>query len=141
MDGTIVYVVIEGSYSDQGVHSVWDDEGKAKKVEANLGDARVEQRWMNDAEPPLPDGHQIFSVRLTKDGEALNVSSHGNFPEFRTLTENKTVQNWTPSHTFGPYEYKAWYLETWVIARDEEHAKKIAVDRIMQYRAEQEGIA
>lgn len=143
MSEQTVYVVMEYDYSATDIYAVFSTELKAQeylelwnKVHGSYKDFTIKPMTLDDF-ANLRDEEHIYNVRMycnsgTIIASTCDISQYD--PELTNLVldglNNKTVI---------PHSSKSVGLDwgTYVRARDIEYAKKIGVDRIAQFRAEQ----
>lgn len=130
VDGNTVYVVTAGCYSDYHICGVTTKEKQAEcwadSYSDIINDARVET-W------PL-------ATRNGDDRSAWIVKFKGDAIQ-GVRWDNRGQQ--TMDRNFWPHVYDfSWTadVEIGVLAKDEEHAKKIAKDAYMKWKAEREGV-
>lgn len=120
-----IYVITKGSYSDYHICGVSTEKEKAeefaKMCSDNFDEAMVEEYETEIIEPFLKDG-KLFRVMMRPD-ETIHVREL-NIDSYYINQVNK-VEN-------------GLVYWVYVIARDKEHAKKIALDKIYQYKYEKE---
>ena len=125
-----VYVITKGCYSDYCIEAVTLDEHKAhilaKKFSDSWEQANVEEYDTEEFEPieALSWEVSVYGKRSPKEGCYISQ------------IKNRFVSNnWEVNYFKRIDKYRVY-----VRAKDEEHAKKIAFDRIAQYKAEHEKI-
>jgi len=138
----IVYVITQGCYSDYHVCGVAIDRQAANRLRelysGQFDDANIEEY---DTEKPLS-----VSERLDKGYTAYKVDiMDGVIVNVRILDKDDisySVGYLSASPKFKTYPRFATMNKGWVycLAKDEEHAKKIALDTYAQWKAEKEGI-
>ncbi len=115
-----IYILTEGDYSDYHIIGAYSSEELANKAKVLYPYSRVEEYDL-DSIPEHPPGMVKWIVRL-ENGQ-LSMCYRDNPDDF----------------------YNDFYGEQHTICRmwatDEEHAKKIALDRYYQHKAQEAGIA
>lgn len=128
-----VYVITRGEYSDYHICGVTLEKEKAKQVAEMMhknSDMYVYREiYIEEYETDMFDaflrGGKAWHVWYKHSGELhakLYSDSYVDYVDYNEVTEN---------------HYSKRY-EVYVVAKDEEHAKKIGKDLIMQYIAEME---
>lgn len=117
-----VYVITEGCYSNYHICGVALNEEKAEKI-AKLCHGEVEE-YDTQGWSQFLQGGTAYNVWVFGDG-TTTVRLRSYFDE-NTKKEIKQVR-----------DYNSHYVVS-VIARDENHAKKIGTDLVAQYRYEHE---
>lgn len=121
-DERFVYLVSEGIYSDYRVVGVYENPAAAAEHAGRLHDEpRVERYLLNGAS----SGLDVWFVILNGDGSVFNVGNEWT-SEYSPEESAGLVYGKSP----GPYRYKVN-----VLARNEEHAVKIAMEKLMQVKA------
>lgn len=117
-----IYVITQGSYSDYHIIGVTEDRIKAENIQKIFNKAycgaEIEEYDTEDINIIQP-GYKYYCV--TSEGDVEEETYY--------IDLDKRV-----------YEPPRWSLSTYVFAKDEEHARKIAQDRFAEYRAEKEGL-
>lgn len=138
----IVYVITKGCYSDYHVCGVATDQQAANRLKELFSDqfeeAIIEEY---DTEKPLS-----VSERIDKGYMAYAITiMDGAIVAVRSMDKDDisySIDNLSESPHFSTYPRFATINKGWVycLAKDEEHAKKIALDTYAQWKAEKEGI-
>ena len=115
-----VYVITDGEYSDYHIVGVY--EAVADAVEqVNAHGGRVERYLLNGGVSNL----DVWFVILNGDGSVFNAGPH---------YTNEYSPREAAGHIYGrmpgPYRYQVY-----VLARDQDHAVKIATEKLMQIKA------
>lgn len=124
-----VYVITSGCYSDYHICAVTLDPERAKNLR------RLFDNWSgaNIEEYPLDEKVEtrIYGVTLQRE-----TGKH-------IKTKLDDYDNYHDGYVEEDYDLEAdeQHLTFWCTAKDEEHALKIARDRLAQYKAEREGIS
>ena len=116
-----VYVVTQGSYSDYHISGVAIDRETAELIKARGYDDPEIEEYDTDDFTPLKD-RKPYRVGIPKAG-AISVKLIEGLP-------------YAPGKVF---EYK-WGHYVNVYAKDEDHALKIAFDKVAEYKAEKKGV-
>jgi hypothetical protein len=129
-----VYIVTSGSYSDYGIVSVWSTKEAAEKVAKAMtrknDDADVEEWTLHEPDDATEMiSRRIFLVRISQAGEVVLTHEYG--PYYTLDAVDETVRK------NGNVEWD-WIVD--VRADNEEHACRIAFDRIAQHKAVEAGI-
>ena len=129
-----IYVITKGEYSDHHICAVSEDERKAEMLRRFYsGDGRYEEATIEEYDTNLwlteiESGFKMYCCRVDDDGIIEIVES--------ALTLDYT----------SPGDFKVRYYEKqhryclYVFAKDKDHAKKIAIDKVNEYKAIKEGI-
>lgn len=110
---TTIYLVTDGSYSDYHICGVYDTQEKAELAKNILHADEIEEFELNDM-PDIPPGMLGWMVNIQRDGIAR---------AFRTGVIQSGGELW-PAPEGGMFTY--------VYARDERYAIKIANERRTQ---------
>ena len=116
-----VYVVTQGSYSDYHISGVAIDRETAELIKARCYDDPEIEEYDTDDFTPLKD-RRPYRVGIPKAG-AISV---------------KLIET-LPGSPGKVFEYK-WGHIVDVYAKDEDHALKIAFDKVAEYKAEKKGV-
>ena len=138
MSESTVYVVMEYDYSATDIYAVFSTELKAqeylelqRKIRGWNPDSYTIKPFSLDNFADLCNQDHVYGVIMYQSGNMnIWVSDEPLAKRALDALNNKTVR----SHSTKSVGLE-W--ETFVRARDIEHAKKIGVDRIAQFRAEQ----
>ena len=118
-----VYVITDGDYSDYHICGVSLNEEDAKKIRDLCGHyAEVEEYDTEEWSPFLHNG-ELYSVNL--DGEKCSVSKPSGSFDWYKDDINHVRKYWATN-----------IFHVIVIAKNDEHAKKIGLDLIYQYKYE-----
>lgn len=117
------YLVTTGDYSDYRVVAVFSTEAGAKQF-ADRFNYSVSPCALDPVVPPELDGWAAFGVWMSKDGTLIDTERG----EYEQLVENKT------RCIFG-YGRNTPLWVTYTVARDQEHAVKIANEQRTSFLA------
>lgn len=138
----MAHVVTAGSYSDYDIVDVFADENEAQALVNEMngptatwyeGDARVESYVLRERNAPY---RQQWDVTMRLSGEAIHVQNlGGRVMEYQPFaaTRTKTL------HAGFVNTYKITDDLVWrgrCFAVDEQHATKIAMEKLMQWKAQ-----
>jgi len=130
----IVYAVSDGSYSDYGVIAIFEDEQKAEAFRKWHGYACVEKFPLNPELPEMRRGRNLYYVEMTCEGHTTVLR----LERSPASTEHKT----NLELDYDPGNHGSLWLGgmLWgeVVARDEQHAVKIANEKRVQLIAANE---
>lgn len=123
-----VYVVTTGSYSDYSIYEICSTEENALAVAEALRNESSPGGVVNDIEvyeldqiaTMLEKGHKNYRVSWTGDYQDVEAKQHS----LRTGLDGKITHAWWDKRH-----------QVWVSAKDEEHAKKIALEHYIQWKA------
>jgi hypothetical protein len=126
---TTVFVVEAGDYSNCRIVGAFSEKERAEKYAGRFskyGEGRVYELRLDCEDLVVPDGYDIFDVTLyIENGDVKEVRRLD--PDIRKdLKEPPYVGYPKPGETFG----------TTCVARNREHAIKIANERLAQWKAE-----
>lgn len=141
-----LYVVTAGYYSDYHVCGIFESEEKAKLyVELNKSSDYFNQDMRYHCEETLDDRltdakdtRKLYSVNIYPDTGETVVEEDDYYdhlapiPDYAKFHEEQ-VWDWEKSQS-------VIVLSIQVLANDEDHALKIAQDKLAQYKAEKAGI-
>lgn len=132
-----VYVVTSGCYSEWHIDAVCDNEEKAQKI-CDLIDADDEpavNEWDTDIYDIIDDGTNLYDITIDPtDNKIIIVYSWKlHDPVFNVVVKDSGAY-WDHSNADIPN------IIFRVRARDEEHARKIALDRYYNWKAVKEGV-
>lgn len=124
-----VYVITKGEYSGYHICGVADTPEKAKRMVEFYSDkyekANIETFDTNELADVFDKGYNLYSCKFSENGEDVNISLIINGWDRDHLTPS--VRKW------GIKNGKQFYYCD-VVAKDEEHAKKILRDKFAEYR-------
>ena len=135
-----VYIVTSGCYSDYHIITVFTDKEKAKAfVDAynshktsKYGDYyEIETYKVNDIDVQIMSGNAFYEVRISESG----VCSAGLVEFGFDVVSNEDIGK----VVVYPGGRQSGYRVI-VLAKNPEHAIKVAQDKIAQYKAEKEGL-
>jgi hypothetical protein len=128
-----VYVITKGRYSDYHICAVTTDPDTAERLARIYSDrydeAQVEE-YDTDASQPLADGRIPHDVWFYRNGD-IAVRPNAEAEDIERYEMN-VVREFPEAYSYSELVY--------VLAPNEEKAKKIAIDRRTQYQAENAGI-
>jgi len=117
-----IYIVTRGSYSDYGIVGVFDDKELAeqfiKKTNDDYEPPQIEEYILNI---PSEKFGYIYYCRADSEGVVNNIIGQNFISKSECLNK---VENYKSSE-YGIY----------VLAKNSEHARKIAADKIREHRA------
>lgn len=123
----IIYVVTDGEYSDYHIVGVFTSKEKAEIVHKLYPDSYIEEYDL-DVVPEHPPGMVAWSVRImVNDTSDITVRQNPPMEAYAHMWEGN-------QHFPASYNVGCW-------ARNEEHAKKIALDKFYQHQAIEQGMA
>lgn len=123
-----VYIVTEGSYSDYHIIAVFDSAKKAQDfIDAYVPGGEIEKFELNPCELELREGWKYYCVEMERDGSA-HVRTDGALDYIKEAMQNES--NLVLRHSGNNVFRTA--LETYCLAKDEQHAIKIANERRAQ---------
>lgn len=140
-----VYVVTDGDYSDYHIVAVYTDSALAEKY-VSIYSGRIEKYDTDPDIPYPPDGHGVWSVVMLKDGATIHCFSYMDTPTYLERCNDAPQLVWN-SYISGDislypqeqlesrkrgYIYKDAIMYVYVLARDAEHAVKIANEKRAQ---------
>lgn len=124
-----VYVITKGAYSDYHICGVAVDKNMADKIaegcSSDYDEAMVETYDTEDFSPLLKGG-SVFFTRLTYDNNEIEIREENDW-DYIAGKINRVVPMFRNMGCF-----------TYVVAQDEEHARKIGSDILFQYKYEKE---
>lgn len=133
-----VYVITKGAYSDYHICGVATDKKKAeilRKAFSNICDkAEIETYETDQFITEIESGFKLYDCAL-KDGEDLSISTYLyglDCLDYMTDSDFR-VRRFSKGWCAPGYGIKVW-------AKDEDHARKIAADKIAEYKARKAGI-
>jgi hypothetical protein len=121
------YVVTDGDYSDYRIVAVFDDKELASKFVEKYGGS-IEEYDVNPARYEIENKYSVFRIEMNKNGDTKEIDSHCDVSNF-----NRAINK----ETYNPYYNKNLML-TYVIAKNEKSAVKIANERRIQMIANNE---
>lgn len=112
-----IYIVTSGSYSDYGIDAVFSTKELAEIFVSRFGeDMNIEEWDLDKGESELREGHSMYFLRISKDKDVLDARKETGSYGFKYGTMfYKDIDGNHIVHLF---------------AKDEEHAKKIALDKL-----------
>jgi|688.fasta_scaffold349475_2 hypothetical protein len=126
---TKVYILTAGVYSDYHIVATFSTRELAEEAKKFCGDddPEIQEYELDSLQiPDHPPGHTAWFVNIDISGARPLWIRRANILEC----------NFTPSETLRPQfgNYSNYSVGCW--ARDEEHAKKIALDKYYQWKYE-----
>lgn len=128
-----IYVITKGSYSDYHICAVTANKEKAKQLE-RLFSGICDQAYIEEYDT----GEFSFIKKDEKCFDVLKIK--GNIEVKETNLDLYEIDNEAKVSPYYRRREDILGIKTIVIAKDEEHAIKIAQDRFAEYEAEQKGI-
>lgn len=124
------YILTFGCYSDWHIDAVCDDEEKARKI-CSL----IDNVWDTDIYDIIDDDRNLYDVNIdcTTDEIMLVHSWKLSDPVFNAIIKDCGIYC---DHSDASMPHVIFRVR----AKDEEHAKKIALDRYYIWKAEKEGV-
>ena len=125
---TIAYVVTAGDYSDYQIYAIFSTKENAQlfiDLPESPKHAAIEEYEIDQVLPP--PGTATWNINITKQGEILPTSWV--IPPLQKSTDGS-------SDYFLPHVEIGMILSVFVLARNKEHAIKIAAERHAQVIAE-----
>ena len=132
-----VYVITKGAYSDYHICAVATDKKKAEILKKAFDDkdgwreACIETYETDQFITEIENGFKLYNCAL-KDGEDLSISTYLEDLDYMTDSDFR-VKRFSKGWCAPGYGIKVW-------AKDEDHARKIAADKIAEYKARKAGI-
>ena len=126
-----IYVITKGSYSDYHICAVTEEEEKAEQLKRLFS---ISYDWANIEEYDTEEF--AFIKKDEKCFEVLKIK--GNIEVKEKNLDYYEMDN--EVYTYWKRRPNDAGIGTTVLAKDEEHAIKIAQDRFAEYEAEQKGI-
>lgn len=120
------YVVTKGDYSDYHIIAVCSDREDAEAIAR-----KFDENYENTCVEEYDDGKEVFIEQICY---FFKINRRGEIIDFRENSCEYFWENSKPSETINGDAY------LYVLAKDEEHAKKIAVDRWSQWMARRKGL-
>lgn len=141
-----VYVITQGSYSDYSIVTVFDDKDKAKAfVEAYnrnkrskyQDDYEIETYKVNEIDICASEGKIYFRAWTNVDGVlSVDVAPERDPERVGVVTaESREAWDWMTRQHVSREVYSVT-----VLAENLDKAKKIAADKIIEFKANKEGI-
>ena len=113
-----VYVITQGAYSDYHIIGVALDKEKAERIASFFDSDSTEIEEYDTERWDISDGRCLYTIRI--DNGRISIIDNDEFYDTNVVRA-----------------YPSWNVyEVSVMARDKEHAMKIASDMIAQYKAE-----
>ena len=126
-----IYVLTEGFYSNYRIVAVYSTKELAEEANSLCPDSQIEEYELDSLViPEHPPGHSAWSVSINTKTDCIE-SAHQCDPLSRFFAVNEKYYGCPKyvSHLSPVYRVNCW-------ARDEEHAKKIALDKYYQWKWE-----
>ncbi len=116
----IVYVITKGEYSDYSIYGVAIDKKRAERIRDFISDkwerAEIEE-YDTENWQPLEEGKKAYNVIISDSGSVKCYLTDAFFDD------KEHCDRWSDN---------AYHLRVW--AKSEEHAKKIAQDRVAELK-------
>jgi hypothetical protein len=125
-----VYIITKGDYSDYHICAVTTDKKKAEMLRKAYNDldgwrkARIETYDTDTFLTEIENGLKLYNCTMEHN---------------KPMVIHEVDLDYMNSHDFN-VRYKHYTYWVYVWAKDEEHALKIASDKIAEYKANKEGI-
>lgn len=116
---TIIYIVTNGEYSDYHIEGVFDDKARAELLCKSFPDGTVEEWTLN---PEIP-----YLDKLANGLKCYNVYNYHN--ELTAMENNRSRDEEFLPENIG----EEFFTVAYVFAKDEQHAIKIAAEKIAKY--------
>lgn len=130
-----VYVITKGAYSGYHICAVATDKKKAEILRKAFSDSRdkaeIETYETDQFITEIENGFKLYDCVL-KDGEDLLISRYPYDLDYMTDSDFR-VKRFSKGWYAPGYGIKVW-------GKDEDHARKIAADKIAEYKARKAGI-
>lgn len=130
-----VYVITKGAYSCYHICAVATDKKKAEILRKAFSDswdeAEIETYETDQFITEIENGFKLYNCGL-KDGEDLSISTYLEDLDYMTDSDFR-VKRFSKGWCAPGYGIKVW-------AKDKDHARKIAADKIAEYKARKAGI-
>lgn len=128
-----IYIITKGDYSAYHICTVSTDEKKAETLRKAFSDrwnkARIETYETDTFLTEIENGFKLYNCAMKENGDM-------------SITTVESDLDYIDSASFKVGKYKKGYMApgygVYVWAKDKEHARKIAVDKIAEYRAKEE---
>ena len=118
-----IYVVTQGDYSDYHIVAVCTKKASAERIKNLLTDG-----W---CDPEIEEYESdVYDINPTYKAYHVVIWKNGDI---------KCEEEYNSYCAEDVNEYKDWFVYD-VFAKDEEHAKKIALDKIAEYKAKKKGL-
>jgi len=122
----VIYIVTEGCYSDYRICGVFDDKDKAEKFRKHHSHDEVEEHELNP-ETPQFDGF-AYRVCYSFDPRCRNPIRF-----YRMSNEYERNGNWRMEVHYNTK--KPSHIQCEIVADDDEHAAKIASEKVAAFLA------
>lgn len=123
------YAVTDGDYSDYHIIAITDNKERAENIK-KLYSSEYSEPMIEEFFDSESKGEAFYSVRYDTDGGydvILREFDGDNSFNINIIKENASHDGW-------------WKYKVFVMAKDENHAIKIAQDLWEEYKAKKEGI-
>lgn len=125
-----IYIITKGDYSSYHICAVSTDKNKAETLRKAFSDswdeAQIETYESDEFLTEIENGFKLYDCVMKEDG---NMS----------ITTFESSIDYINSADFKVKKYEKAY-KVYVWAKDKEHARKIAADKIAEFKAKKEGI-
>ena len=122
MSDKMAYIVTEGEYSDYSIRAVYDNQADAEAHVARWG-GQVEEYEINALTDALHgDGREAYVVKMRRDGDVLDVEVECGLYAYEYA---RLRSSWVSVSPKQPVALGVFH----VLARDKQHAIKIANER------------
>lgn len=130
-----IYVVTVGSYSDYRIAGVFSTKELAELFAVAINDGEVEEYELDPTGPEIRAGMKYFEVEMYRDGSSNVNDVHPEYGELQDIIGLKTGYSvssvYEDVNTYKISHY-VFCMTAYVVARDEQHAAKIANERRTQ---------
>ena len=131
-----IYIITKGDYSSYHICAVSTDKKNAETLRKAFSDrwdeARIETYESDEFLTEIENGFKLYDCSMKEDGD-MSI----------TIFES-SIDYYIDSANFKVKKYKKGYMApgygVYVWAKDKDHARKIAADKIAEFKAKEEGV-
>lgn len=127
-----IYIITKGDYSSYHICAVSTDKKKAETLRKAFSDswdeAQIETYESDEFLTEIENGFKLYDCAIKEDGDM-------------SITTFESSIDYIDSSNFKVKKYKmapGYCVYVW--AKDKEHARKIAADKIAEFKAKKEGV-
>lgn len=127
-----IYIITKGNYSSYHICAVSIDKKKAetlrKAFSNGWGEAQIETYESDEFLTEIENGFKLYDCAMKEDGDM-------------SITTFESSIDYIDSANFKVKKYKnVPRYGVYVWAKDKDHARKIAADKIAEFKAKEEGV-
>jgi hypothetical protein len=145
-----IYIITCGCYSDYSIYGATTDPHRAEDMRKKVSAGAHDEAYIEEYEDGVfPDIYEKYENYEPIQYWCVTFKSNKEYPEaYSYIAKHKSVKVVTSSQEKGPCEFRMnlppryeiynVYRVDCIVAKDKDHAIKIAADTLAEYRAQEE---